>query len=270
MWSGATDAFVEPMSGFRPDVEEMMNLGFFGKLRLAFTAMVALSKSIVDPWGQQAFQWAMDGWGIGRVVRRAQSTAEGRRLLETRPLLHIDLAEFSKLPEGTLGRFLADWFRSWGVAPFVARRTPEGALEYFVDRLFFTHDVWHALVGLGTDLRNELRFLGVLLSQYGSGSAVMALAFGWFQVPAQYGWKAFFAMPFEVWHFYRWGRACKDLCFIHFETFLDKPLEQLRAEVLAGDRPRIGEWQGWPTARIVLPPRPAPTQPGAEGVPASS
>lgn len=241
------------MNSYRPQVDDMIKLGFFGRIRLALAAMVALSKNIVDPWGQLAFQWAMDGWGIGRVAKRAHEVPEGRVLLEHRPMLALDLTKYADLPEGTLGRFLSDWFRAWGVAPFATRRTPVGDLEYFVDRLFFTHDVWHALVGLGTDLRNELRFLGVLLSQYSSGSAVMALAFGWFKVPAQYGWKAFFAMPIEVWRFYRWGRQSKDLCFVPWEAYLDKPVEQMRADFLAANRPHIGEWQSWPTARVELP-----------------
>lgn len=252
---------LRPMSTYRPGVEQMITMGFFAKVRLALSAMVALSKNIVDPWGQLAFQWAMDGWGIGRVAKRAQHDPAGQALLEGRPMLKLDLAAYSRMPEGTLGRFLADWFKTWGVAPFEARRTPEGELEYFVDRLFFTHDVWHALVGLGTDLRNELRFLGVLLSQYSSGSAVMALAFGWFKVPALYGWKAFFAMPLEVMRFYRWGTQCRDLCFVPWEHYLDKPVEQVRSDFLAVDRPRIGEWRSWPSARVELPPHlntPAP------------
>jgi ubiquinone biosynthesis protein Coq4 len=249
------------MSAYRPNVEQMIQLGFFGKLRLALAAMVALSKNIVDPWGQQAFQWAMDGWGIGRVARRARHHPGGQQLLKERPMLQLDLARYATMPEGSLGRFLADWFRAWGVAPFLPRRTPVGELEYFVDRLFFTHDVWHALVGLGTDLRNELRFLGVLLSQYSSGSAVMALAFGWWKVPAHYGWRAFFAMPLEVWRFYRWGCAGKDLCFIRWEDYLALPVETIRADFLASNRPEIGECKGWPAARIDLPPQVRPPQP---------
>lgn len=242
------------MSVYRPTVDQMMKLGFFGKVRLALAAMVALSKNIVDPWGQLAFQWAMDGWGIGRVARRAATVPEGQQLLRDRPMLDIDLEAYSTLPEGTLGRFLADWFKTWKVAPFLPRRTPEGEVEYFVDRLFFTHDVWHALTGLGTDLRNELRFLGVLLSQYSSGSAVLALTFGVWQVPAQYGWKAFFSVPFEVWRFYRWGQRCKDLCFVRWEEWLERPVEEVRQAFLAAERPKIGEWQSWPAPRIELPP----------------
>lgn len=233
----------------------MQSLGFFGKLRLAVHAMVALSKNIVDPWGQLAFQWAMDGRGIARVMERARATPDGVSLLTERPRFDLDLARCATMPEGSLGRFLFDWFRAWRLEPFAPRRAPRGDLEYFVDRLFFTHDVWHATVGLGTDLRNELRFLGVLLSQYGSGSAVLALAAGWFKVPAEYGWRAFAALPFEVWRFYRWGKGCKPLSFVRWEDYLEQPLERVRKELLAKDRPRIGEWQAWPTARVVLPPQ---------------
>lgn len=243
------------MSLFRPSVDEMKQMGVFSKVRLALAAMVALSKSIVDPWGQMAFQWALDSGGIGRVASRAAKDEQGQLLLKERPEIRLDLRALSQLPEGTFGRFVADWFSAWGIAPFAARRTPTDEVEYFVDRLFFAHDLWHAVVGLGTDLRNELRFLGVTLAQYGSGSAVMALVFGWLQVPAQYGWRAFFAMPAEVWRFYRWSRACSNLCYVRWETMLEMPLEQVRAQVLAPSRPRIGEWQTWPAPRIVLPPQ---------------
>jgi len=48
---------------------------------------------------------------------------------------------------------------------------------------------------------------------------------------------------------------------VRWETMLELPLEQVRAQVLAPNRPRIGEWQAWPAPRIVLPPqlaRPVP------------
>ncbi|MCU0697690.1 MAG: Coq4 family protein [Myxococcaceae bacterium] len=243
------------MTTRRPDVDEMQRMGFFGKAWLALRAMYALAKNIVDPWGQQAFQWALDGWGIGRVARRAKHSELGRHLLETRPLLAIDLERYAQYPEGTLGHFLAQWFRAWKLEPFPARRVPQSDLEYFVDRLYFTHDVWHALCGLGTDLRNELRFLAVLLSQYASGSGLMALVLGWLRVPFNDGVVAFLTMPYEAFRFYRWGQRSMDLCFVPWEALLDQPLEAVRAQFLAADRPRIGEWQTWPTPRIVLPPK---------------
>ena len=230
-------------------------MGFFGKTWLALRAMSALAKNIVDPWGQQAFQWALDSWGIGRVARRARQDALGRHLLETKPLMQIDLAHYATYPEGSLGHFLSTWFPAWKLEPFPARREPRSDLEYFVDRLYFTHDVWHALTGLGTDLRNELRFLAVVLSQYASGSGLMALTLGWLRVPFNDGLTAFLTMPFEAWQFYRWGRRSMDLCFIPWEDLLERPIEEVRAMFLAGDRPRIGEWQTWPSARIVLPAR---------------
>jgi ubiquinone biosynthesis protein Coq4 len=232
----------------------MRRLGFFGKCVLAVRAMHALAKNIVDPWGHQAFQWALDGWGVGRVVARAQASQLGRHLLAERPTLSLDVVQLATYPEGSFGRFLADWFRVWNIAPFPPRRAPESDLEYLLNRLYFTHDVWHALCGLGTDLRNELRFLSVLLSQYASGSAMMALTVGWLRLPFNDGLRAFVTMPVEAFRFFRWGRRSMDLCFIPWEALLDQPVEAVRAQFLAGGRPRIGEWQSWPTARIVLPP----------------
>jgi hypothetical protein len=40
-------------------------------------------------------------------------------------------------------------------------------------------------------------------------------------------------------------------------------------DFLGGDRPRIGEWQSWPTARIVLPPQVTAPRPMDEGLTAS-
>ncbi|MDX2015701.1 MAG: Coq4 family protein [Myxococcaceae bacterium] len=243
------------MTTRRPDVDEMHRMGFFGRLWLALRAMHALAKNIVDPWGHLAFQWALDGWAVGRVTARARHSALGRQLLETRPTLPLDVEVLARHPEGSLGHFLSQWFRVWKIQPFPARRAPQSDLEYFVDRLYFTHDVWHALVGLGTDLRNEVRFLAVLLSQYGSGSAVVALTVGWLRLPFNEGLGAFFRMPFEAFRFYRWGQRSMDLCFVPWEALLDQPIEAVRAQFLAADRPRIGEWQTWPSARIVLPPK---------------
>ncbi|MCA2976928.1 MAG: hypothetical protein INH41_21060 [Myxococcaceae bacterium] len=217
--------------------------------------MRALALNVVDPWGQQAFQWALDGWGIARVARRAGASAPGRELLARRPTLVLDLERLDLYPEGSFGRFLAEWFRAWRIAPFAPRRVPRSDLEYFVDRLFFTHDVWHALVGLGTDLRNELRFLAVLLSQYASGSAMVALFVGWLQLLRHEGLRAFLAMPYEAWSFFRWGRCAQDLCVVPWEALLAEPVESVRLRLLAPDRPRLGQWHTWPTPRIVLPAR---------------
>jgi ubiquinone biosynthesis protein COQ4 len=243
------------MSHQRPDVDAMRRMGFFGKVVLALKAMSALAKNITDPWGQQAFQWALDSWGVSRVARVARQHTLGRHLLETRPSLALDLDRLATSPEGTLGHFLATWFRAWKLEPFAQRRPARCDVEYFMDRLFYSHDVWHALTGLGTDLRNELRFLSVLLSQYASGSGVMALVVGWLKLPFHDGLRAFISMPFEAWQFYRWGRRSMDLCFIPWEALLDRPIEEVRAMFLADGRPRLGEWQTWPSSRIVVPAR---------------
>jgi ubiquinone biosynthesis protein Coq4 len=256
------------MAPARPGVDEMASLGFFGRWRLAFQAMRALAVDVVDPWGQQAFQWALDAWGIGRVAARARKTEAGRRLLATRPRLTIDLAVLERLPEGSLGRFLATWYRAWGITPFAARRVPRTDIEYFVDRLFFAHDVWHAVSGLGTDHHNELRFLSVLLAQYASGSGLMALLVGWLQMPWKTGVRGFVSMPREALAFYRWSRRSQDLCFVPWEALFEQPLERLRAQLFDPERPRLGEWQTWPSARVVLPAgvqQPAPALPGPVG-----
>jgi ubiquinone biosynthesis protein Coq4 len=239
----------------QPDVDEMMEMGFFAKVWLALKAMHALTKNIIDPWGQKAFQWALDSWGVRRIAEQAHHDENGRTLLRDRPMLDLNLTELERLPEGSLGHFLANWFRAWKLEPFEHRRVAKSETEYFMDRLFFTHDVWHALVGLGTDLQNEVRFLAVLLAQYASGSAVVALFVGWLRMPMNGRIAGFFAFPYEAWRLYRWGCNCRNLCFVPWETLLASPVEEVRARFLDPRRPRIGEWQYWPTAHVALPPK---------------
>lgn len=247
----------------RPGVDEMRSLGPLGRLALAVRAGLVLSKCVTEAWGQLAFQWALDAWGVARIAKAAQTDHAGAELLARRP--RLDLAAVLARPSapGTLGAFLADFFRAWKLEPFALRREPQSDVEFFMDRLFHTHDVWHAVVGLGTDLRNELRFLGVLLSQYTSFSAVTALVFGWLQLLGQPGGlRAFLETPDEVLAFYRWGRRSRvSLCFVDWEALLDEPLERVRAMLLADGRPHVGACRSWPAAAIELPTAPRPFTP---------
>jgi ubiquinone biosynthesis protein Coq4 len=220
-----------------------------------WAVLVRASRTVNDLWGAVASSWAADRKAAAAVVERARGSAVGRALLSKHPSVELRREALSQLPAGSFGRFLADWCTAWDVAPGAPHATPRDDEEYVIDQVLVARHAWHALTGLGTDLQNELRFLGVVLAQFRSSSAVMALLLGLVQVASRFGWRAFVRMPGEVWAFYRWGRACTDLCLVDWQQHLTEPVEEVRSRLLARDRPRLGEWQTWPAAGVVLPTR---------------
>eukprot|EP01104_Vermistella_antarctica_P018013 TRINITY_DN6546_c0_g2_i1.p1 TRINITY_DN6546_c0_g2~~TRINITY_DN6546_c0_g2_i1.p1 ORF type:complete len:318 (+),score=26.02 TRINITY_DN6546_c0_g2_i1:149-1102(+) len=86
----------------------------------------------------------------------------GRRILEDRPRVRspeIDLEAIRSLPVGTFGRAYADWM---GVRGFTPEERPEvkliddPELAYVMTRFRESHDFWHVLLGLRTDVTSEI------------------------------------------------------------------------------------------------------------------
>lgn len=215
----------------------MARLSRWGRLKLALAAMRSLARNFEDPWGPLAFQWALDQGGVQRVVAQAEQCPEGRALLAERPMFVPKPEELRRYAPGTFGHHLAAWYQRWGIPAFARRRTPESPLEYFMDRLFFTHDVWHAVAGYGTELHEELRLLCFLLGQYFSGSAVVAFLIGALQLLRRDGPLPVLGLPFEFVRIFRRSRRARRLAFVRWETMLDEPVEKVLAFALEPDAP---------------------------------
>ena len=89
--------------------------------------------------------------------------AHGRRLLAERPELTsraVDLTALRALPQRTLGRTFVDHLDAHQLdldaLALPVRREGEAADTYLLRRYRGNHDLWHALLGLGVSVREEV------------------------------------------------------------------------------------------------------------------
>ncbi|HWO20317.1 MAG TPA: Coq4 family protein, partial [Kofleriaceae bacterium] len=97
------------------------------------------------------------------LVREFAETPEGRRLLAERPELssqQVDYDRLRRLPETTLGGAYARHLDNNGItADYQAAATQlvdDPDMAYLMRRFRQTHDVWHALLGIGITGHEEV------------------------------------------------------------------------------------------------------------------
>lgn len=183
---------------------------------------------------------ALSGDSVGRGFRRFVQTETGRRILaEKRSLVTTlsDQARLAALPEGTLGRTYYEFMAEENL-------TADGLVEaseavermdlrsddelLFGARLRDQHDLWHVTAGYGRDGLGELALLAFTYAQTrnrGIGFIVLVGA----RVTAK-------SLPeVKIWRVireaYRNGKKAAWLPAADWETLLEKPLAQVRADL---------------------------------------
>jgi len=146
--------------------------------------LLAVSRVVRDPSNTNEVaivQMTLAFSRLGRRFARWEEVIETLRcdprtasaLRERRAAEPIDLARLAGLPEGTLGRVFADHCRASDLNPNLVHVPLGGDVEWTIQHLYQTHDVWHVVTGWGSDE----------IGEYGLGSFYMA----------QLGAPAFFA-----------------------------------------------------------------------------
>ncbi len=135
---------------------------------------------------------ALEGPSLQRVHARLASTAEGRRLLATRPSmleLLCDREALRRLPEGSLGRAYLEFVDSEGItadglveASKKARRDMTPELNWIKDWLRDTHDLWHVVLGYRGDLVGEAALLAFSHGETGNLGVGFIAALAWFKL----------------------------------------------------------------------------------------
>jgi ubiquinone biosynthesis protein COQ4 len=150
------------------------------------SGLAMFSRLLVDPDDTRA---ATDGTVylnapvFPKLLRRLRQDAGGRKLLGARPRLDsqgVDFAALSKLPPGTLGREYADFYRGRGLSPDDFQELPgvvSGDEAYVALRLRQSHDIWHIVTGIGTDVSGEIELQAFTFGQLGTPSSFL-LGFG--------------------------------------------------------------------------------------------
>ncbi len=147
---------------------------------VAFRALRVLEKDPGDPVAGPLFNACLDGGAYQKLIRRLRQTTEGARMLDERPSLNgdeIDLDVLAALPDGTLGRAMAAYYRDHDIAPFHTTFAPQNDVEYISKRYRETHDLFHVITGYGTDVIGEMELQAFAMGHLGIKSPLMILSY---------------------------------------------------------------------------------------------
>lgn len=175
----------------------------------------------------------------GRARMRAElaaleRTPAGQRLLRDRPELgsdRVDFAALRRLPATTLGgayvRHLDDNGITADYQAAATRHVDDPDLAYLMRRFRQTHDVWHALLGLGITGHEEVIIHWFSYGQLRLPVSALIMVFGTLKhLVLERRWPALRHTLLEA---YRAGRDAAPLLGVTWEDQWAQPLADVRA-----------------------------------------
>lgn len=182
-----------------------------------------------------------------RLLREMASTPEGKRILAERPELssdHVDYDRLRKLPATTLGgayvRHLDDNGLSADYQAAATRHVDDPDMAYLMRRFRQTHDVWHALMGIGITGHEEVLTHWFSYGQLRLPVSALIMVFGTMKhMLFERRWDALRHSLMEA---YRSGRDAEPLLSVYWEDLWERPLDEVRAAygVQPLDRSKFG------------------------------
>lgn len=182
-----------------------------------------------------------------RLMAEMKSTPEGRRLLAERPELssdHVDYDRLRTLPASTLGgayvRHLDDNGLSADYQAAATRHVDDPEMAYLMRRFRQTHDVWHALMGIGITGHEEVLTHWFSYGQLQLPVSALIMVFGTMKhMLLERRWDA---LKHSLMEAYRSGRDAAPLISVCWEDLWEQPLDEVRARynVQPLDRSRFG------------------------------
>lgn len=156
----------------------------------------------------------------------------GRRALDERPRLDLDLDRLGRLPPGTLGRAYADHMNGNSFDPKGFPNLPSGnAVDFVSAHLYDTHDVWHVVTGFGTDVAGELGLQAFYLAQFPAKLGVTLLAAGMLNTLGPRGFDDRDRRMREVVRGWMLGRTSRPLFGVRWDDLWALPLAEVRARL---------------------------------------
>lgn len=221
------------LSGPR-DEAEAMQIALTGtrleRTRLGLRAGLALALDTTDT--QQVFYLAfvVDRRTLPRVADRLAADPVGRELMRTHAAIdskHVDFAALRALPPDTLGGAYVRALDAQGLDPDIFQRPPglPDDLAYVAQRVRQTHDLWHVLTGLKTDIPGEVALQAFSHAQLHQNFSKLIVTFG----------LAFFGLRYpRMWGMVkrakRAGAAARFLLAVRWEDWWAAPLSEVRAQ----------------------------------------
>ena len=180
-----------------------------------------------------------------RLLRDFAQSDEGRRIMELRPELssdHVDYDALRALPEDTLGgayvHHLDQHHLSADYQAAATRHVDDPDMAYLMRRFRQTHDVWHALLGLGVEGYEEVLIHWFTFGQLQLPVSVLIMIFGTMKhLVLEQRWATLRHSAGEA---YRAGRDAKPLLAVVWEDMWAEPIADVRVEY--GIRPLERRW----------------------------
>lgn len=169
-----------------------------------------------------------------RILEEMRASPEGQRLLAERPELssdHIDYDALRRLPASTLGgayvRHLDDNKLSADYQAAATRHIDDPDMAYLMRRFRQTHDVWHALLGIGVTGHEEVLVHWFTYGQLRLPVSALIMVFGTMKhLVLERRWGALRHSMLEA---YRAGRGAAPLLGVYWEDYWQEPLASVRA-----------------------------------------
>jgi ubiquinone biosynthesis protein COQ4 len=169
-----------------------------------------------------------------QLLASMERTPEGRRLMDERPELssdHVDYDWLRSLPTSTFGGAYARHLDDNGItADYQAaatRHVDDPDMAYLMRRFRQTHDVWHALLGLGIAGHEEVIIHSFSFGQLRLPVSALIMVFGTMKhIVLERRWGALRHSMLDA---YRAGRDAAPLMPVYWEDLWQQPIDTVRA-----------------------------------------
>jgi ubiquinone biosynthesis protein COQ4 len=159
---------------------------------------------------------------------------DARELMRDRPELSSELVDYDglrRLPATTLGgayvRHLDGNGLSADYQAAATRHVDDEEMAYLMRRFRQTHDVWHALLGLGTTGHEEVIIHWFSYGQMRLPVSALIMVFGTMKhIVLERRWGALRKGMFEA---YQLGRDAAPLLPVYWEKLWERPIDEVRA-----------------------------------------
>lgn len=171
---------------------------------------------------------------FAQIRRECFAGEEARELLRDRPELcsaEVDYAWLAALPEGTLGRAYSNHLVDNGLSAdyqaAATRYVADEEMAYLMRRFRQTHDVWHALIGLGTQGHEETIIHAFSWGQLRLPVSAMVIIGG--TLKHVLGERRWGVLRHALREAYEHGRDAAPLLPVYWERQWERPLDEVRA-----------------------------------------
>ncbi|MGE3765251.1 MAG: Coq4 family protein [Kofleriaceae bacterium] len=169
-----------------------------------------------------------------RILEETRASSEGARLLAEKPELsseYVDYDALRKLPADTLGgAYVRHLDNNHITADYQAAKTrhvDDPDMAYLMRRFRQTHDVWHALLGIGITGHEEVIIHWFSYGQLRLPVSALIMVFGTMKhLVLERRWGALRHSMLEA---YRAGRDAAPLLAVYWEDYWEEPLDTVRA-----------------------------------------